>query len=169
MLNSVKHMTVTDWAVWYVELQQMFTQLPSTSTPVEMLLTCIWRYPVQISAWTPTIPAEVFCGFSQSLEENAGAVPSLKPWLLPSTSFIIPYSVLSNHSTLYSQTKRAGIAKFHSHLKWSKINWQWMCWVSSQPYSKTVLYVWKKQYDEICTKDEQRNTYTIELPMAQIC
>jgi hypothetical protein len=73
------------------------------------------RFRVQISARRSAILAEAFRDFPQSLQVNAGIVPSIKPRPLPSISFPMQYSriILSLDAIrrVYSEVLTASLNK----------------------------------------------------------
>ena len=64
----------------------------------------LFRYSFRISRSRPVILNEVFCGFLQCFQANAGIVAQIRIRPLPSVFFPIYFSVLYSHSTLYNLT-----------------------------------------------------------------
>jgi hypothetical protein len=61
------------------------------------------RSQVQMLARRPAVMTEVFHGFPQSLQADAGIAPWIKPWPLPSTPSPVHNLLSSSHSTIYSR------------------------------------------------------------------
>jgi hypothetical protein len=96
---------------------------------------------VQISARRLDILTEVFCGFYNSFQGNAGLVPLIRPRMLPSTSFLIHHSLILPFDGIIvwvidkASLNKRNINKYNSIgcstdksgclLWWCTVSWNW--------------------------------------------
>jgi hypothetical protein len=85
---------------------------------------------------TPIILTDVFYGFPQSLQTNAGIVPQIRQWLLPSSSFPNYYSLIILHFNVILTTSLNNAQIISPYL----VSSHSVCLISSLTYS-TYIYL----------------------------
>jgi hypothetical protein len=102
MMMMMMMMMIIIIIIIIIQLRDQLTCVVRCTERAAVLLNCILQGLGSNLAVAPTILTGVY-GFPQSLQANTKTVPQIRPLPLPSTSFLIHYSLSSSTSMLCSR------------------------------------------------------------------